>query len=81
MFAIITKYKGPTDHHGSRIVVSCDGKRMSVPWDYTLNPADNHVAAALAFAEKHKGSRMSVEVVSAYRSASGAECVHVAVFS
>lgn len=77
MFAIITRYKGPTDHKGSRVSVSCDGRRMSVPWDYALNPAENHAAAALAFAEAHKGGRDSVEIASAYRSACGAECVHV----
>ena len=45
--AITTKYLGPTDHRGSRIVVTTDGlHRKVVPWDHALNVVDNHAVAA-----------------------------------
>lgn len=56
MVAIITKYYGPTNHRGSRILVKSDaGKvsRMTVSWDHALNPEDNHHAAALAYVKRN----------------------------
>lgn len=50
--AITTKYYGPTNHRGARIKASAQAGAVWVSWDYALNPADNHKAAALALAEK-----------------------------
>ena len=47
---IETKYLGPTNFKGARIRVKADaGKAVTVPWDYALNPADNHACACLRF--------------------------------
>lgn len=56
MVAIVTKYLGPTNHHGARIVVKSDaGKvsRMTVSWDHALNPEDNHRAAAELYVKRN----------------------------
>lgn len=53
MFAIVTKYCGPTNFKGSRITASHDGKRITVSYDSSLNSEDNHRAAAEAFRAKH----------------------------
>lgn len=50
--AIVTKYAGPTNSRGSRIIVRAQAGRMIVAWDHALNPSQNHAAAARAFAEK-----------------------------
>jgi hypothetical protein len=52
MQAIVTRYVGPTDWNGARIVARCDGGRIRVSWDHALNPPGNHAAAAQALAEK-----------------------------
>ncbi len=43
-----TEYKGPTDHHGSRIVARnmSSKQRAIVPWDYELDAPENHERAA-----------------------------------
>lgn len=50
--AIVTKYCGPTDTRGSRIIAKAEAGRMVVAWDYDLNEYANHAAAAKAFADK-----------------------------
>jgi len=50
--AIATKYLGPTNHRGSRIVATCEAGRLVVPLDYALNTVQNHAAAAIALARK-----------------------------
>jgi hypothetical protein len=45
--AIVTRYKGPTDASGSRIVASCEARRMIIPYDHSLDIQGNHAAAAL----------------------------------
>lgn len=52
--AIVTKYLGPTNHRGSRILVKAQAGRMTVPWDHALDSDDNHTAAAYQYA-KAKG--------------------------
>lgn len=52
--AIITKFHGPTNTKGARISATSQVGRKYHGWDYALNPADNHRAAAVAFA-KHWG--------------------------
>jgi hypothetical protein len=44
--AIETKWQGPTNTKGSRIVARCDARRLVVSWDHSLNVVENHRAAA-----------------------------------
>lgn len=46
MQAITTRYLGPTNHRGSRIVAQCAARRIIVDWDHALNAEDNHKEAA-----------------------------------
>lgn len=48
---ITTRYSGPTDTRGSRIVATGHGRQLTVPYDYALNATGNHEAAALALAK------------------------------
>jgi hypothetical protein len=48
MFAILTRYAGPTNTRGSRIIATWDGGRLSRPYDHALSAPGNHAAAALA---------------------------------
>ncbi len=50
--AIETRYAGPTNHRGARIIVSAQAGRITVGWDHALGIDANHVAAARAFAER-----------------------------
>jgi hypothetical protein len=50
--AITTQYRGPTDHRGSRVIASCEAKRIVVPWDHALDIAANHAAAALQLMDR-----------------------------
>ncbi len=45
--AITTTYRGPTNHRGSRVIATCEAKRITVSWDHALNADANHAAAAL----------------------------------
>ena len=47
--AIETKYYGPTNTRGSRIRAAAQCGKVWVPYDYALNPEQNHAAAAKAF--------------------------------
>lgn len=47
--AIVTHYKGPTNTRGACIIARTGGgHRMVVPWNYELEPAQNHAAGACA---------------------------------
>jgi len=48
MQAISTKYVGPTNYRGSRIIASCEALRRTFAWNYALGVEENHRAAALA---------------------------------
>jgi hypothetical protein len=50
--AIVTKYIGPTNYRGSRIVAKAAAGRIYVSYDHALNIEDNHTAAAEALANK-----------------------------
>lgn len=53
MKAIHTKFSGPTNTRGARIIVNAEGcKRRSYPYDY--GSRDVHADAAAAFAAEHK---------------------------
>jgi len=49
---IETKYVGPTNTKGGRVIAKTAGNRIIVEWDSVLGIEDNHVAAACALAEK-----------------------------
>ena len=51
--AIETKYVGPTNHRGSRIIATTQGgHRITQQWDYALSIDANHYAAAEALRAK-----------------------------
>ena len=52
--AITTKYLGPTNQRGARIVARAFAGKVTVPWDYSENVMANHAAAAKALAEKYQ---------------------------
>lgn len=55
MKAITTKYRGPTNTRGSRIIASDeDGNRVSIPYPHELSGILVHAKAALALCEKMK---------------------------
>lgn len=47
MQAIETKYCGPSNVRGARLIARCKAKRIIVEWDHSLNIEDNHKAAAV----------------------------------
>lgn len=51
--AIVTKYLGPTDHRGSRVLVKAQAGKLTIPWDDGLDVYENHLKAATAFAWKY----------------------------
>lgn len=45
--AIETRFLGPTNTKGSRVVaVSCGGSRLITDWDHAMDASENHIAAA-----------------------------------
>tara|TARA_R110000824_G_scaffold244462_6_gene433264 strand:+ start:3890 stop:4189 length:300 start_codon:yes stop_codon:yes gene_type:complete len=50
--AITTRYLGPTNHNGSRILAKCSAGRLTHDWNHALNPEDNHKEAAQALIAK-----------------------------
>ena len=53
MKAITTKYKGPTDKRGSRIIASDNaGNKITIPFPYELSGEAVHRAAADALCAK-----------------------------
>lgn len=51
--AIVTKFLGPTNSHGSRIKASASAGSITIPWNHGLNPDANHARAARALAERY----------------------------
>lgn len=50
--AIVTRYIGPTNFRGSRIIATADAGKITVSYDPACNPNDNHRAAMLTFCKK-----------------------------
>lgn len=53
--SIVTRYLGPTNYRGARVVVTrgdarTGDKRITVGWDHARNPYENHLAAAQHYA-------------------------------
>jgi len=57
--AIRTRYAGPTDSRGSRIIVTAKwwsghkSRRAIYDWDHALEPKENHAAAAQKWLNKY----------------------------
>ena len=54
MIAIETRYHGPTNTKGSRIVASANGHRLTIGVDNAVSVEDNHANAAKELARKLK---------------------------
>lgn len=49
VFGVFTRYLGPTQHRGARVKATApSGRSITVAWDYALDVAHNHEAAARA---------------------------------
>ena len=54
MQTITTKFLGPTNYRGSRVVASTiSGRKVTLDWDHALNSYNNHLAAFRACAAKY----------------------------
>lgn len=54
MKAISTKYLGPTNHRGGRVVASAEGvSSVTIPYDHSLDAYGVHEKAALALCRKY----------------------------
>lgn len=48
-FPVVTvRYRGPTDHRGSRWLARCGDTRYAIAYDYALDASDNAARAAWA---------------------------------
>jgi|688.fasta_scaffold2260611_1 hypothetical protein len=47
MLAIVTRYAGPTDTRGARILATWEMGRLSRPYFHALDEVENHRCAAL----------------------------------
>lgn len=50
--AIVTKFIGPTQTRGARVVAKADAGTLTAPWDYSGSVERNHAKAAQSLAEK-----------------------------
>jgi len=65
MKAIQTKYVGPTNTKGSRIIAKAEGvSTMIVSYDHALNLDENHNAAARLLAQKYNWINQKHNLVS-----------------
>lgn len=61
LVAIETRYLGPTNHKGSRIVAeTCNGHRLVVQFDHDCSAYEAHWRAAMILADKMKWCRPGV---------------------
>jgi hypothetical protein len=70
--AIRTRFVGPTNTRGSRVIADAGDRasRVVLDWDHALNTDENHAAAAVAVTEKMgwNGQYYSPLVGGGYRS-------------
>lgn len=52
MQAVKTKYYGPTNCRGSKIIASCEAGKIQMPYRHELNIDENHRAACVALIKK-----------------------------
>lgn len=50
--AIVTRFIGPTNHRGARVIAKAEAGRVTVSWDHAIGVEANHAAAAKALADK-----------------------------
>jgi len=50
--AITTKYLGPTQNRGARVKARSQVGSLTLPYDYGLDPVENHRLAAMALADR-----------------------------
>lgn len=60
VFTIQSRYFGPTDTKGSRIVARGGGRQATVHYDHALSLGANHQAAAAAVAAKLGRKRVTL---------------------
>lgn len=51
--AIQTKFYGPGNVQGAKVIARAGAGRMTMAWDHSKNPEDNHRLAARMFAQKY----------------------------
>ena len=51
-YAVTTRYAGPTNYRGSRIIARTNSMRVTMPYRHELNASGNHAAAAQLLADK-----------------------------
>lgn len=51
--AIRTRYAGPTNSRGARIIVTDKARRLIHDWDHALDVTENHAQAAQEFLDRH----------------------------
>lgn len=77
MQAIRTKFAGPTDTRGSRIIATSFKARSVMPYDYELDLDDNHRRAAELHATKSWRTDAPVRLTSG--TLPDGSCAHVIV--
>ncbi|MHC4780505.1 MAG: hypothetical protein ACYTFG_18185 [Planctomycetota bacterium] len=50
--AIVTRFYGPTDSNGARVIAKARAGRKRSKYDYNLDTFENHRAAAVALCER-----------------------------
>jgi len=75
MQAIKTKFAGPTDTLGARIIATSYYGRTVFAYDYALSAGENHVAAAAAHVAARMGPRGPYAITSG--ELAGGEHAHV----
>lgn len=50
--AIRTRYAGPTNHRGARVIATCDAGRAVIPWPHELSGVDCHAEGAMHLAHR-----------------------------
>ncbi len=51
--AILTRYLGPTNHRGARVIATAGGGlKLTLSWNHALNEQRNHQAAARTLADR-----------------------------
>lgn len=75
MQAIRTKFAGPTDTRGSRIVATSHYGRTVTSYDHALSAGENHAAAAAAHVSQRMDPRGPYALTSGELAAG--ECAHI----
>ena len=52
--AVTTRYAGPTNSRGARVIARSVAGTKAIAWNYALSPYQNHDAAALSVAREQE---------------------------